>query len=388
MKSKHLLCLLFAFFTPAFAEEGVISYTTENEWHSPSISASGGIGAYSDNYADQFFSDPSILAQNKRAFILQFFGLGVYYSKGLSDTVSDVMEISDSNNSAGGNKQMIDTMNKLSKIFGRRISGGIAANFVTLKMGRITLVPYFVGTLKSAARVPSYPRISATADGYGGVGVGYSQSLSKEWDVGVTARPGYRYFAIGAVDAAKVGEDLTGTSSESSESSSSSALGEFGSGLYLPIDFAVGYMPHKQFRLNLVMRNVGGAPAISSADTKPPVYPMKINLGGSYLAVEKGQHKLIVATELQDVRNLFAYTGALFNRWQWAAIYKYRLGSRSDTTVGVNTGIQSGYFSGGLFLDVIIAKLEASMYAVEGGAYAGQDAEIRTALKLSTQLAF
>lgn len=388
MKSKHLLGLLLLYFTPAFAEEHVIPYTTENEWHSPSISASGGIGAYSDNYADQFFSDPSILAQNKRAFILQFFGLGVYYSKGLSDTVSDVMEISDSS-STGGNKQMIETMNKLSKIFGRRISGGIAANFVTLKIGRISVVPYFVGTLKSAARVPSYPRISATADGYGGVGVGYSQSLSKEWDIGVTARPGYRYFAVGAVDAAKVGEDLTGASSDDSESSgSASALGEYGSGLYLPIDFAVGYQPHKQFRLNLVMHDVGGAPALSSTDTKPPVYPMKVNLGGSYLAVEKGQHKLIVATELQDVRNLFAYSGALFNRWQWAAIYKYRLGSRNDTTVGVNTGLQSGYFSGGLFLDVIIAKLEASMYAVEGGAYSGQDAEIRTALKLSTQLAF
>lgn len=369
----------------AFASGGVKPFSTENEWNSASIAASGGIGSLSENHTDQFFSDPSLIAKNKKRFSLQLFGAHVFFSGGLKDTVSEINELTAGNSESEGNKKTLETINGLKKIFGRRLSGGLNINLFSMKIGPISVVPYASALLDAEARVPAYPRVSAVADAYTGFGLGYATTIGKFWEVGANIRPGTRVYATASIDSSTIGEDLTGGSEASS---GTDEIAKQGTGVYVPVDMAVGFNPNKEWRFNLVMRNVGGAPALSSTDSTPPVYPMRVSLGATWNVYEKGFHKIELASELQDLLNIASHDNALLYRWQWGGAYKFRLSSRSDTSLGINTGLQSGYAAIGAFVDLFFVTLEGALYTVESAAFTGQRAEQRYAIKAHTQFAF
>ena len=65
--------LAFVLLSPGVAlASDVRSFSTENEWNSTQINALGGIGHMSEEFVDQFFSDPSLPQKRKAKFELQF----------------------------------------------------------------------------------------------------------------------------------------------------------------------------------------------------------------------------------------------------------------------------------------------------------------------------
>jgi hypothetical protein len=201
----------------------------------------------------------------------------------------------------------------------------------------------------------------------------------------MNVRPGLRAYAEADADVSAVG-DFAGTSAGGEGGAEEFA--SYGTGLYLPADMGAGVMVTKDTRVNLVVRDVGGAPALMTlkGDT-PPVYPMRLSLGGNSTLHEKGAHRFTLGSDVQDLLGI-AKPNALWYRWQWAAQYAYRLGSRKETSLGLNGGLRSGYPAVGLFLDLFLLKLEGAWFTRETGFHVGQRPQQAWSVRAWSQLTF
>ena len=389
-KSVFLVSCLACSASLAFASTR--DFSTENEWGSSQINALGGVGHMSEEMVDQFFSDPSLPVQRKAKFELQLSSLHAMYSKDLKATVSDAQELQSESSGDSGASQTVELLDKVRSLFGRNLTGAANLTVLPFRLKSFMLVPYSSVFLDGGANVPSWPRANATVDSYAGLGLGNGFSLGKEWSLGVNLRPGVRGYAKVNASVADVGD----FSSSSSGSSGTAASGEdsaskyasYGVGVYVPVDAGVGYLAGKSTRFNVVLRNIGGAPSLSTVQgTKPPVYPMRISLGCSTSIYQWGKHRVLGGTDLQDVYNMRDRNSILM-RWQWAAQYLYTFGSRAQTTFGLNGGIRSGYPSVGLFVDLFLFKLEAAYFRREAGYYPGQRGELAYSFRAWSQMSF
>ena len=369
-------------------------FSTENEWSSPQINALGGVGLMSEDVVDQFFSDPTAAARRKATTEIQWTGLHVQYSRELASTITDFQTIlKDSSGDSKSASKTIDILNGVRNVFGRSLTAGLNMSVLATRIKKVTVVPYLSGFANAGVNVPSWPRANGIVDGYLGLGMGYSHTFGKDFDVGMNLRPGVRTYAAAAVDVSSVG-DFSDSSSASSSSSSSSGSSKAtagavaGAGFYVPVDLAAGYQLGQKWRTTFVLRNVGGAPAFSLLQgDKPPVYPMRVSLGVVNKAYDSGAHKVNWGTELQDMMNL-GKDKALWFRWQLAAQYLYRLSFRTQTSFGLHTGLRSGYPAVGIFLDAFFVRLEGTYYVRENGIYVGQRPTRMLSFKLSSQLSF
>lgn len=359
-----------------------VPFSTENEWSSPQINGMGGIGHLSEDMADQFFSDPSLPAQNRNKFEAQWAGLHVTYSRDLATTVNDFRKVADERGNDNSAAQTIDMLESVRGVFGRTLAGGLNATLFALRFQGLSIIPYVSGRVDAKADVPSWPRANGVADAYVGVGLGYAMVFAKSWDLGLNVRPGVRTYADIAADVSDVGDFSSGTSEDDG-----SADARAGVGLYVPVDVAVGYNPTKTWRFNLVARDAGGAKAVSRMSGDPtPVYPTRLSLGLANRLWSKGGHALNWASEVQDALNIDGKNALLF-RWQWAAQYLYRLSFRKQTSFGLNGGLRSGYPSIGAFLDLYLFKLEGAYFTRETGLYVGQRPSRTLSFRAYTQLA-
>jgi hypothetical protein len=379
------LCAVLGFATPAL---GYNSYSTQNEWHSATIDALGGVGSMSENIDDQFFYDPSWAASDKRRFVWQFVGVDVAVSRDLVNATQDFQDLmKGSEKSSGGVENAVDLMDGVRSLFGKNMSVGMSLSLTALKMGGFSLHPYAVVNVGIQAHVPSLPEAALVGDAYGGIGIGYSRAFNKEWAWGVNLRPGARAYAVGDVSVAAVG-DMSSDTSKKSSSESKNEFGNYGAGFYLPVDLGLSYQARKTLRLNTVLRDAGTAPSLTTLKgEKPPTYPMRWSLGATWTPIQSRNHEVSLGTDLQDMLGLLEESG-LWYRWQWAGQYRYTLPFRTQTSFGLNTGLQSGYPAIGVFLDLFVAKLEVAVSTREAGYYIGQDPEPRYSARLTSQLTF
>jgi hypothetical protein len=381
-----ILCLSSA--SNAFAGD-VRDFSTENEWNSTQINALGGVGHLSEELGDQFFSDPSLPQRRKAKGELQFGSMHFMYSRDLQSTVSDAREFQSGSQESDteGAAKTLELLDKVRSLFGRKLTGGMNVTALAFRGGGFTLVPYISSFVDGGADIPSWPRVSARADAFAGLGVGYGFTVAKWWELGVNVRPGVRAYAEADADVSAVG-DFAGSASSSESGVDSSEFASYGTGFYVPLDIGTGTMLGKETRVNLVARNVGGSPAYANLQgDKPPVYPMRLSLGLNSDLWEKGQHRVSAGSDVQDLMGITA-ANAVWYRWQWAGQYAYRLGNRKETSLGLNAGLRSGYPSLGLFLDLYVMKLEGAWFTRETGYYAGQRPQQAWSFRAWSQMTF
>lgn len=375
----------------AFARD-VLDFSAENEWNSSQINALGGVGHLSEELVDQFFSDPSLPQRRTAKGELQFGSLHLMYSRDLQSTVSDAREFQSGSqdSDSGGAANTVELLDQVRSLFGRKLTGGMNLTALAFRGGGFTLVPYVSSFVDGGADIPSWPRVSATADAFAGVGVGYGGTVGKWWDLGMNIRPGLRAYAQANADVSAVG-DFAGGGQDAAASeggSDSSEFATYGTGFYVPVDVGTGALLGKDTRVNLVVRNVGGAPAfVKLQGDAPPVYPMRLSVGMSSHLWQKGPHRVSAGSDVQDLMGITEPNGVWY-RWQWAGQYSYRLGSRKETSLGVNAGLRSGYPAAGLMLDLYLLKLEGAWFTRETGFYAGQRPQQAWSFRAWSQMTF
>jgi len=245
-----------------------VSHSTENEWQSTTINALGGVGQMSENHSDQFFSDPSLSADDPRVFSLQWASISTTYSDDLKSAISDFQGLAEAgNNSQGGVAQTLNLLNGIRGLFGKQLGGGVSTSILSLKIKGFSIVPYANASVDASVHVPALPQADAAGDAFAGVGVGYSMGLGKNiggkskgggqmFTLGVNIRPGVRAVGNVAIDTAEAG-DLSSGSSSTSANSASKYL-KYGLGVFTPIDVGVAYRPTATIRLNFVARDLLG----------------------------------------------------------------------------------------------------------------------------------
>lgn len=375
-----------------------VSHSTENEWQSATINALGGVGQMSENHSDQFFSDPSLSADDPRVFSLQWASISATYSEDLKSAFSDFQGLTKAgNDSKGGVAQTLNLLNGIRGLFGKQLGGGISASLLSLKIKGFSIVPYTNSSVDAGVHVPALPQAEAAGDAFAGVGVGYSMGLGKNvggkskgggqmFTLGVNMRPGVRAVGNVAIDTAEVGDLSSGNSS--SNANSANKYLKYGLGVFAPIDVGAAYRPSSTIRLNFVARDLLGTSSLKTLyGTKPQPYHTRLSLGGHWHVLAKKEHTITLGSEVQDLLNITQESG-LWYRWQFGGAYKYRLPFRTQTSLGINCGLQSGYPAYGAFIDLFIAKLEVSRSTRELGYYIGQHPDTRTSFRISSSLTF
>jgi hypothetical protein len=375
-----------------------VTHSTENEWQSATINALGGVGQMSENHADQFFSDPSLPADDPRSFSLQWLSLNATYSEGLKNAFTSFRNLSKAGNSSqNGVSSTITVLDGVRGLFGEQLGGGTSASVFSLKIKGFSIVPYVNASIDAGVHVPSLPQAQADGDAFAGVGLGYAFGFGKSsgskskgggqmFTFGANIRPGVR--AVGSVDIdSSAAGDFSSQSSASGTDATRKYL-KYGLGLYTPIDTGVAYRPTATVRLNFVARDILATKSWKTLyGTKPPDYKTRLSLGGHWDALQNKEHTITLGSELQDLLNLGQPSG-IWYRWQLAGAYKYKLPFRSQTSFGLNCGLQSGYPAYGVFLDLFVAKIEASRSTRELGYYIGQHPDTRTSYRISSSLTF
>lgn len=372
-----------------------MNHRTENEWTSAQKSSLGNIGVLSENFTDQFFSDPSMQARKKGKFDLQLISLNTYYTDDLTKTGDDAQtflkKVQSSDSGSSGLSKGVDALEFVASLTGRRVEAGATLELIAARVGAFTLIPYVTAFAKAQIDVPSWPQAQVLADQYSAVGVGYSYPLGKSFDIGANLRPGLRVYLQKEISASTLDVQTSSNSTTQTDATDFSPR----LGLYIPLDLGVGYRVSPRIRAHLVGRNVYGGALVnfSSASSggktpaAPPDFPLQLATGATVSAYEDKSHRLRFASELQDVTAIKGMD-ELWLRWQWAGQYLYTLSFRSETSVGINAGLQSGYPSIGLLLDLYLFKLEGSVFAFEGGGAAGQKAVPAKSFRIFSELSF
>lgn len=386
--------LLFGLFCPALALARKLNHREENEWTSTQKASLGNIGMLSENFTDQFFSDPSLVSRKKRSFDLQISSVNMYYTKDITTTTSEISNLqseASSGSSQSGVGQAVELLDFVSGLSGRRMEGGLTMNLLALRIGNVSVIPYSNLFLKAHIDVPSWPEAEVILDSFTGVGVGYAHELGKNFDLGINLRPGARFMVAQELSASTI--EVAGSSS--GDESSEPDVFAPRAGFYIPLDLGFGWRVNERLRANLVARNAyGGVLAdlspqsgSGSATTAPPDYPLHLSLGGMWEVFNDKANRIRIASDLQDILGMEGFDQFLL-RWQWAAQYLYSLSFRESTSFGLNVGLQSGYPSVGVLLDLFLARFEAAYFVFEGGAAAGQNPVEAYSFRLFSEISF
>jgi hypothetical protein len=384
-------CVFIAVFANGWSSVVVLASdvrdaSTEREWSSSQYYSLGTVGHMSEELTDQFFSDPSAPAQRQGSFELQWANLHVMYSKELMSTIQDARSLQSDSSSSKGTAQTVELLDKVRSLFGRNLGGALNLAIFSTRIKGVTVVPYLSAFVDGAADVPSWPRAKAEVDTFAGLGIGYGMQFAKDWGLGINVRPGVRGYAQIKAGVSDVGDFSSGSSTD--QSTKTSELASYGSGFYIPVDIGGSYQLAKSTRFNLVIRDLASSAALSTIQgTKPPKYAMRISLGASSKFFEKGPHTLQAGTDLQDLMG-WSQSNGLWYRWQWAAQYLYRLGTRKETSFGLKTGLRSGFPSVGVLLDLYLLKLEAAYFTREAGYYPGQRPVPSLSYRVWSQMTF
>ena len=375
-----------------------LNHRSENEWTSTQKASLGNIGALSENFADQFFADPSLQARKKNEFDLQIISLNVYFTDDTAQTQDDLQEftgkLQSNDSSESGLSQGVETLEFVASLTGRRVEAGGSLQIIALRAGRFTILPYVNAFGKAHIDVPSWPEAEVLADQYAGIGLGYSQPVGAAFDLGINIRPGYRVYLKQAVSASSINIDTPSAGASANEADEQQEGFADGfkprMGLYAPIDLAIGYNLSNALRFNLVARNSFGASIANVSGggaSAPPAYSLQLSGGAAWRVFENKTNRVRLATEIQDTLNIAGLDDLLL-RWQWGFQYLYNLAFRSKTTLGLNAGLQSGYPAVGLLLDLFLFKIEAAWFTVEGGGSPGQDPIHAKSFRIFSEISF
>jgi len=363
----------------------------EFQWSSAPLQGASGIGALSESWLDHAHREPSLLARRKQNFEIEFFNNSTLLSRDAVNTFVDTVNtFVDSNRSESSNSAAMtiaNTLDKVRDVFGKSMTAQTYFSLLGVRFSRFAIAPYLTSGIDVTIDNAVWPKLDATAGGYAGVLMGYSQQVKKDFDLGVVIRPGVGGFKRYQLDLSLFGEAIS--SSQESDSSLDDVLA-FPTAIYLPLDFALGWWMGSSSRLHMSVQNAFGASPINVLSGSPQKIPSRFNLGFSQQIPIRGsqEQKLFVAGELQDVFGLMGGWNELLIRTQVAARYSARLPFRDQTTFAFNVGLHSGYPVASVLVDLFLAKFEVALSARENGGYPGQRPNQLLSYTIRSQLQF
>jgi hypothetical protein len=149
-------------------------------------------------------------------------------------------------------------------------------------------------------------------------------------------------------------------------------------------DVGVIWLPGKSTRFGFTAENIGYAADVQGSKNPPPPIPHRFSLGMTTRMDMKSWHwdNFI---DIQDLTNPngFHTLRLVHLGTELATSYFTR-----DHDLGVQAGVNEGYFTLGGFLDLYVTRLAMVYYAVELGEFPGQRKDRRFGLTLQSSMTF
>jgi len=315
----------------------------------------------------------STLAEpDKLRFQLRWFQIDAMVGKNTTNMITDMTKLS-------GTSSVVSFLQSFRDRSGERQSFRAQVSPLAVRILSFELAPFGLTTnFVDMRNLGTLPEVSIESNSMAGATAAFAMNFAKDFSVGVGIRPHVRYYIGGSLGFADIADFLPPSSREITD------VIPMRSGTGLGVNLGGTWRLHPKMRLGLTVDDLGYTGYGAGG---PPPIKQSINLGYFWRVYEMAKawttdlffdlHDVMNESDEDYIRHL--HMGAEFGR---------RYFSR-DNDFGVVVGVNEGYFTGGLFADLLFLRLDASVYSVESGYYAGQrDNDVRYSFSARSTMTF
>lgn len=345
----------------------------ERVLESPRFFARGNTFVAASDSDEATRGNPATLAEPKLTFQLRFLQLDLMLGQNTLDSVSDVASI-DAEASAVA---LLDTFRDK---FGKRQYGRVQLMPLAMRIHSFEASPFLSSSNFVDMRLPTTPEVQFQSHTMTGLNLSYAMPIGKETVAGLTLRPAHRQRFHGNISFSDLLDFVDSDEFELGD------VFEREEGFIVGADLGFIWKPGKEWRFGLVGENLGHA--ANNGDFQNGTSPLqqRVNLGLDY----RMDFKPWYWDWLFDIQNIDqAWAGQLdFYRTLHLGTELGLSYLSRDTDLGVALGVNEGYFTSGLYVDLLIFRLNLAYYAVELGEYAGQRKDRRWGVTLLSSMTF
>lgn len=326
------------------------------------------VAAFDSDEASRF--NPATIIESKMTFQLRPFQLDGFVGEETTKTLKDLGSVS---------SDQIGFLRKLDQKFGKKQYLGAQLSLFAIRFGSFELAPFVGNKSWLELENPPVPELSWQSDTLAGLQLSYSLALlDGRLLLGMNVRPAYRLYVKGDILVTDIMEFIPPAQTKFEDFS------PLRSGILLGSDLGVIFKVLPNFRLGLLVQNAAGMGPIKKADKNPPVIQPKVHLGSLY-RYSIGRWDFDALADIQDLENRKGLPLARLIHLGTEVGTNY---FSRDHDVGLTLGINEGYLTKGLFVDLFFVRLDVSSYAVEEGISPGQQASRRLAFTLRSSITF
>lgn len=358
----------FALTTPVAAREQEEAVLESTRFH-----GRGGtyVAAYDSDDATR--GNPATLAESNITFQLRWLQLDVMPGSNTVGLFSDILDLQ-----GGAGSSAVTALNTISDKLGKRLYGRGQLMPLALRFGPVEISPFASEAFFFDSRVPATPELEISSDTITGANFSIGIPVGKELMLGLTLRPMYRTRFSGKL----AFSDIIGFIDDSNLELDDIIPRE--EGTQFAANVGAVWKPGKAWRFGLLADNVGYAGDFGEFSNSPPNQQQKVSIGTNY-RIDWKPWFWDWAFDYQDLLNP---QGLHMLRLMHFGTELGRTYISRDTDLGLQLGINEGYFTTGAYVDVLIARLNVSYYAVELGEYPGQRKDRRWAFTLQSTMTF
>lgn len=364
--------IIFPVLLTLLSAESAFGREQDNLFESARANGRGRTYVAANDSDDATRFNPATLAEPKVTFQLRPAQLDLFVGENSLKTVSDLMKISDTNDS-------LDFLRKFDDKFGKRQYGRGQLGLLGTRFGAFELSFFGISSNWLELRRPTTPYMDWQADLFGGANISYAIHAGKSFTFGMTVRPLYHWNFQGDLAFTDILEFLPPSDAKFEDYAKQK------SGLGYGVDFGSIWAPSAGFRMGMTIQNVGDTAFKASDDNgAPPPLKQKVNLG--MMSRRKvGAWDMDLSLDGQDLVNR---EGINVLRLLHAGMEVGKSYLSRDHDVGFLAGVNEGYVTGGAFIDLFLMRFEVVNYAVEVGQTPGQRMDRRWGLSMQTAMTF
>ncbi len=316
-------------------------------------------------------ANPATLSETQVKFQVRWLQLDLLVGENSLDSVGDISKMS-------GEDSAVSLLETFEDKFGKRQYARMQISPVSLRILWFEMSPFFSTSNFVDMRLPTIPEVELYSDTLAGMNFSFGFPIGKTLNFGLTLRPAHRTVYSGKMSFGDLIDVIDSDEVELGE------LFEKREGFQIGWDTGAIWKPTPAWRFGLLVENLGYAGNYGDFKLTPKPYQQRVNLGMNYRVDWKPWH-WDTLVDLQDVVNpeQFHYLQLLHVGTEIGRSYISR-----DHDIGLLAGINEGYLTGGLFVDVFVARLNMSYYAVELGEYPGQRKDRRFGITLLSSMTF
>ncbi len=321
------------------------------------------VAAYDSDEATR--ANPATLAQGNVNFQFRPLQVDGFLGANAVSTISDLTNVAQSSDTSA-----TKVLQTFTDRFGKRQYLRVQGSAFSFRIKSFEITPFFASHAFVDMRIPTTPNLTFEAQVVGGANVAWALALSPVLDFGLNVKYLNRTLYQGEAAFSDV-LDVVDSSSKTLTD-----IFEKRAGTQIGTDVGLIWHPTKENRYALLIENIGYAGNYGGS-TELPLRPLRQKVNVGWLRrVDRNPWHLDFQVDAQDIVNpptldpmRQVHLGLEFGR-----SYISR-----DHDFGLQLGLNEGYLTSGIFVDLWAFRLNMAYYAVELGEYAGQRKDRRWA---------